>query len=151
MSKWPHGSGEMAQRIHAYDWASTPLGPIETWPLNLRTSVDLTLGNPIAALLLWGSTYVQLYDGHWRDLISEKHPAALGRPMHESFPEIVETMEPIYTRVQQGETIIQQDTYRVTVRLGSTGVNDVCLCNLHKQPRFVRVTVRLNVLFRPAP
>jgi len=27
---WPIGDGEMARRVRAFDWAMTPLGPIET-------------------------------------------------------------------------------------------------------------------------
>jgi hypothetical protein len=31
------GGGEMGERIRAFDWASTPLGPMETWSPALRT------------------------------------------------------------------------------------------------------------------
>ena len=30
--EWPPGEGEMARRIREFDWASTPLGPMHTWP-----------------------------------------------------------------------------------------------------------------------
>ena len=38
--EWPPGEGEMARRIRAFDWASTPLGPIDTWPPSLRSSIQ---------------------------------------------------------------------------------------------------------------
>ena len=38
--EWPPGEGEMARRIRAFDWASTPLGPIDTWPQGLRSSIQ---------------------------------------------------------------------------------------------------------------
>jgi hypothetical protein len=40
---WPAGESEMAARIRAFDWAATPLGPIERWPWSLKTVVDLML------------------------------------------------------------------------------------------------------------
>ena len=52
MAAWPDGSGGLAKRILAFDWASTPLGPIETWSQSLREAVGLaplsgvTMPNP---------------------------------------------------------------------------------------------------------
>ena len=38
--------GEMAERIRAFDWATTPLGPIEWWPQSLKNVVDTVLASP---------------------------------------------------------------------------------------------------------
>ena len=80
--EWPAGSGEMAGRIRAHDWAATPLGPIQDWPQNLRTAVDLTLDSPSAAILLWGPQDTQVYNDRWRMLMGGKHPSGLGQPTH---------------------------------------------------------------------
>ena len=40
---WPEGSGEMALRIREHDWSGTPLGPLESWPQRLKTTIDLML------------------------------------------------------------------------------------------------------------
>ena len=37
------GGGEMGDRIRAFDWSSTPLGPISVWPQSLRTVVNILL------------------------------------------------------------------------------------------------------------
>ena len=37
------GGGEMGQRIRAYDWSATPLGPVETWPQSLKSAVSILL------------------------------------------------------------------------------------------------------------
>ena len=34
------GGGEMGQRMREYDWATTSLGPVDTWPQSLRTCVE---------------------------------------------------------------------------------------------------------------
>jgi hypothetical protein len=79
-SVWPVGESEMAGRVRAHAWGATPLGPIETWPISLRMAVELTLGNPVASILLWGPAHTQIYNDHWRDVMGQKHPAALGQP-----------------------------------------------------------------------
>lgn len=109
MSERLDGNGEMAVRIRGHDWAATPLGPIEAWPASLRTAVDLTLGSPVATILLWGPTHIQIYNDPWRTLMSGKHPAAFGQPTHACFPEIADIMAPLYERVQRGEAVILQD------------------------------------------
>lgn len=115
---WPSGDGEMAQRIRAHDWAATPLGPIETWPFSLKLTVDLTLSSPVPTILLWGPVDMQIYNDRWRDVMSTKHPGALGQPTHECFPEIAHTMAPLYERVRRGEGVVLQDMLLPVVRRG---------------------------------
>jgi hypothetical protein len=33
---WSFAQGEMAQRVSRHDWAATPLGTIDAWPVRLR-------------------------------------------------------------------------------------------------------------------
>jgi light-regulated signal transduction histidine kinase (bacteriophytochrome) len=37
---WLAGGGETGRLIRSVDWSKTPLGPIESWPQNLRTTVS---------------------------------------------------------------------------------------------------------------
>src|SRR6516165_7303672 len=37
------GGVEMGARIRSFDWSSTPLGPIDEWPLSLLDAVSLCL------------------------------------------------------------------------------------------------------------
>lgn len=48
------GGGGTAERIAAFDWSATPLGPIEMWPAELKSALSLVLAAPVPALLLWG-------------------------------------------------------------------------------------------------
>lgn len=128
---WPRGGGELGERIRSFDWVQTPLGPIETWPSSLRRTVDLVLNSSIATILLWGPAYIQIYNDHWRDLIGGKHPAALGQPTHECFPEIKDTMAPIYERAQQGEAVVLQDRL---LSIGQDGAAKQVWWNVHYFP-----------------
>ena len=59
---WPGLSGEMAGRIRAHDWASTPLGSIEGWPQSLKGVVDLMLCARQPASVAFGPALTSLYN-----------------------------------------------------------------------------------------
>jgi PAS domain S-box-containing protein len=99
----------MRERIRQLDWASTPLGPIESWPATLVTVVDVMLGSAFPQILLWGPDLVQIYNDAYRPLIGVKHPSALGQPIRDCWPELWEVSRPHFERVQAGETVLLQD------------------------------------------
>ncbi|SFJ99709.1 hypothetical protein, partial [Caulobacter sp. UNC279MFTsu5.1] len=60
------GGGEMAELIAASDWSKTPLGPIESWPQSLRTTVSLCLASNFPINIIWGPHYNQIYNDGYR-------------------------------------------------------------------------------------
>lgn len=102
---WPFGNGEMAWRVRTHDWAASPLGPIERWPSNLRTTVQLVLVHPNPSLLLWGPELVQIYNDHYRGLMGAKHPTGLGLPTRRCWPEVWHINAPLYEQVWQGQAL----------------------------------------------
>ncbi len=80
------GGGAMGERIRAFDWAATPLGPPSTWPLPLRTVVRLLLSTQHPVFLFWGPDLRCIYnDAYSRSLGPEQHPWMLGRPGAEAW------------------------------------------------------------------
>ena len=77
------GSSEMAPLVRMFDWAQTPLGPIETWPQSLKSAVAICLGSPIAMAILWGPEFSCIYNDAERDVLGQLHPGALGLPARE--------------------------------------------------------------------
>src|SRR3712207_934738 len=96
---WPTAGGEMGTLIRALDWTQTPLGPIEGWAQSLRSALAICLGSSSAIGIYWGADLILLYNDAWRELIGDKHPSALGRPAQEVFPEIWETIGPMFAHV----------------------------------------------------
>ena len=45
------------QFARSFDWASTPLGPIESWSFDLRAMCNLIMGSPHPAAMYWGDDY----------------------------------------------------------------------------------------------
>lgn len=97
------------QLIDAVDWASTPLGPRESWSPALRTALQMVLHCQLPMNIAWGPAFVQLYNDAYVSVLGHKHPAALGRPAAETWPEIWDTVLPLLERVQRGESVGWRD------------------------------------------
>lgn len=77
---WLVGGGEMADLIRSIDWSKTPLGPIETWPQSLRTTVSLCLASNFPINIIWGPEAIQIYNDGYRVVCGGVHPRAMGEP-----------------------------------------------------------------------
>jgi PAS domain S-box-containing protein len=103
------GKGEMADLVRAYDWSSTPLGPIESWSKELVTIVNLTLCSPSPARTMWGSDFILIYNDAYRPIPGPRHPAALGKPAKLVYPESWHVVGPLLeTAFATGETFFYE-------------------------------------------
>ncbi len=115
---WPYGDSEAAGLIRQKDWTDTVCGEIATWPQSKKTSIELTLACQFPMIVLWGPQLIQFYNDGYRDLMGTKHPAGLGQPTRECWPEVWSINEPVYGRVLAGESITFQDQLFPIVRYG---------------------------------
>ncbi|WP_152046914.1 PAS domain-containing protein [Aureimonas psammosilenae] len=104
-SAWPQGNGEMAARIRAHDWATTPLGPIEIWPQSLKATIDLMLACGHAMQIAWGSERTVLYNDAYAPMLVDRHPDALGMSFRDVWFDVWDEIEPLVDRVFAGETV----------------------------------------------
>jgi len=85
---WLERQGEMGRRTVRFDWASTPLGPIQSWSAPLRASVSLCLGSLYPMSVRWGDDQILLYNDACRPVYGEERFAtALGQPSAVAWPE----------------------------------------------------------------
>jgi diguanylate cyclase (GGDEF)-like protein/PAS domain S-box-containing protein len=102
------GAGACGPLALSRDWDATPLGPMSSWPENLRTAVGIIERSPIPMALGWGPGLVQLYNDGFVPILAEKHPAAMGRGAHENWAEIWEFIGPMLEGVVlRGDTTLQ--------------------------------------------
>ncbi|GAO38428.1 hypothetical protein SCH01S_15_00530 [Sphingomonas changbaiensis NBRC 104936] len=92
----------MAERIRTFDWATTPLGPIEEWPQSLRTSVNLLLDSAKPAYIGWGPELIALYNDPYRPVLGDRNADALGQPSALLFADIWEELEPLLAETLRG-------------------------------------------------
>ena len=101
----------MADLIRSFDWSTTPVGPIETWPGTLLITVNLLLATRQPMFLWWGDDLIQFYNDAYRPSIREdKHPKAVGQPGRECWPEIWHIIGPqIEGVMSRGESTWHED------------------------------------------
>jgi signal transduction histidine kinase len=95
------GGGEMGERMRAFDWSSSPVGPAAEWPPPLKTAVSICIGSRYPIVLWWGHpAYTMFYnDGYIPILGVTKHPGWLGRSGQECWKEIWSTVGPMLDSV----------------------------------------------------
>jgi len=99
---WLPDRDGMARRVREFNWASTPLGPMEQWPIELRTAAGLVLESGFPKALMWGPSLTTIYNDAFRPILGNK-PEALGRSFRDIWAEAWEVLGPIADRALEGE------------------------------------------------
>ncbi|PYM95389.1 MAG: two-component system sensor histidine kinase/response regulator, partial [Candidatus Rokuibacteriota bacterium] len=98
-NSWLVGGGEMGALIRSLDWSRSPLGPIDTWPQSLRTSLGICLSSRFPMAIWWGPEIVQFYNDGYRPFLGTKHPRSMGQRGDECWAEIWNVCGPLYRHV----------------------------------------------------
>ncbi|ADO71663.1 Sensor protein [Stigmatella aurantiaca DW4/3-1] len=93
----------MGKLIRSMDWSQTPLGPVESWPQSLRTTVSLCLSSTFPILIAWGPEHVQIYNDSYRPICGAKHPQSMGQRFRECWASALPAVGGVFDRAQQGE------------------------------------------------
>ena len=112
---------EMGRLVRDFDWTSTPLGSPATWPVGLRAAVAMAMSSQFPMLVVWGPELTKIYNDGYRPMLgSTKHPAALGAPVADVWPEIWDVIGPMFahvidtgepTWVEHGSLVIERHGY----------------------------------------
>ena len=103
------------------DWAASPLGPPSAWPSSLRPALSICLGSRFPIAIYWGSALALLYNDAWAPILGNKHPWAIGRPARAVWPEIWDTIGPLFDHVLlTGEATYREDQLLPMRRHGYT-------------------------------
>ena len=112
-------AGSMADRVRAFDWASTALGSIDSWSETLTSAVNQVLSTPQPATLSWGDQLIFFYNDATIPTLDHKHPSALGRSYRDVFAEAWYLVGPdIEACYRQGQTAIREDVLIPILRNG---------------------------------
>jgi signal transduction histidine kinase/DNA-binding response OmpR family regulator len=115
------GGGELGSLVRGIDWSATALGAVSSWPQSLRSALSICLGSRFPIAIYWGKELVLLYNDAWSPILGEKHPSSLGRPGREVWPEIWDTIGPMFEQVMTtGEATYSEDSILLMHRHGYT-------------------------------
>src|SRR6478735_6041869 len=126
------GPGEVRELIRAMDWSANPLGPVGSWSPVLRTMTRGCLASSFPMVIHWGPQRVALYNDGFGVLLGGKHPAALGRPAKDTWPEAWEVVGGRLDEVMvHGHTMHAEDEQRILHR---NGYPEECYFSLSHSP-----------------
>ena len=106
----------MPAMIAGFDWAATPLGPIDTWSAIRRRTVQLICRSDIAIATMWGPEGILIYNDACAALLGRHHPGSLGQPAAQANPRMKRFIRDILARVHAGETVVLHDYSLVSDR-----------------------------------
>lgn len=112
------GGGEMGERIRRHDWTATPLGPPERWSQPLQTLVTLMLSSAQPMFIAWTEQQILLYNDAYKEILGNKHPAALGECFLDVWTEIRSDLVPIVEQASAGHPVHMDDIMLMMERHG---------------------------------
>lgn len=96
------GGGASGGFVRAMNWADTPLGEPDAWPVALKTAVGLMLASPEPVFIGWGADLISFYNDGYLPILGPKHPG-IGRPFSSLWPELWDELGPLIARTLGGE------------------------------------------------
>lgn len=112
------GCGASGEEIRRFDWASTSLGPIEAWPISLKTTVSLVLSSKQPMCFWWGPELLKFYNDAYVPMLGQRAGKALGRPFQEVWADVWEDVLPFVRSALSGEATWMEDMPLTMLRNG---------------------------------
>ncbi len=78
-----HPGSAVATEIAGRDWGATSLGPLDRWPVSLRTTLATVLGCPAPMVLAWGPDLLVFHNDACLPVLGHRAEGATGRPFRE--------------------------------------------------------------------
>ena len=124
-------TGELGALIAGYDWSTTSLGAIDTWPQSVKSTVSLILHSPFPIATMWGEAGVMIYNSGYAEIARDKHPSLLGVEVREAWPEARDFNDNVMRVCMAGKTLHYEDQ-EITLR--RNGCDEQIWFNLHYSP-----------------
>ena len=98
------GGGELGKLTREKDWNKTVLGPPQSWPQSLRTTLSIILNSRFPMFLFWGKDLICFYNDAYRPSLGKdgKHPSILGMKGEDAWVEIWDIIKPLIDQVLSG-------------------------------------------------
>lgn len=111
--------GRCGKLMRLMDWQKTLLGSPEIWSPNLKTAISVCLNSRLPIVIWWSEDLVMFYNDACLGILSAKHPEAMGRPGHETWPEVWARLgSTLKSVLQTGEAASVEDQLLILSRNG---------------------------------
>ena len=100
---------QLDRLIAAFHWASTSMGPIESWPAHVKSTIRLVVDCDLPIVTLWGRDGVVIYNDAYAEFAGSRHPALLGASALQAWPELSTLNSRILEAGLAGKTLSFRD------------------------------------------
>ncbi len=104
--------------IAARDWSGTPLGPIDRWPVSLRSLLAMMLSCPTPMFLAWGPDLRCFFNDAYRPILGVRLDGALGERFDIVWANIWDELVPLVDKTLAGGNVTATDMKLDLARTG---------------------------------
>lgn len=98
----------MAEAVRRFDWGATPAGPIEAWPVELRTAAAIVLESHFPQALVTGPALTTLYNDAYMEIL-HGNQALLGQSFADIWRDAWDKVGPIVAAAMAGQARYHED------------------------------------------
>jgi len=80
--------------LATHDWARTPLGEPQSWPISLQLAVSICLNSRFPMFVWWGEHLINIYNDAYAPILGKRHPDAFGRSAPHVWHELWDVLGP---------------------------------------------------------
>ncbi|MBD3648971.1 MAG: PAS domain S-box protein, partial [Pseudomonadales bacterium] len=103
-----------ADVLNTMDWATSPLGPVDEWPLSLRSTVEMCLNSRFPMAIGWGPDLINFYNDGYLPILGNKHPEAFGAQSKGVYEELWDWfLEPRVRQVLDEGRIVWETDFQI--------------------------------------
>ncbi|KAF2219000.1 hypothetical protein BDZ85DRAFT_61750 [Elsinoe ampelina] len=104
------GLSEHLNIMISFDWSSTCLGPVESWPADLLQLVHVMLLDPAPQCLFMGHDHILIYNVAYAQFSGHRHPSIMGQGIFKAWSEAIELNIDIFSFIDStGRPYIMND------------------------------------------
>ncbi|SMO98256.1 ATP-binding protein [Paracoccus laeviglucosivorans] len=126
-------TSQVGATIARREWSQTTLGPIEAWPISLKTTLATMLACPTPMFLAWGPDLLTFFNDAYRPIFGERADRALGAPFAKVWGNIWDDIRPLVDATLAGQSQKQTD---MRLDLGRGGVPEESYWSFTYSPVF---------------
>lgn len=119
--------------VAALDWGQTPVGPLAHWDACLQTAVSMVLRSTLPMVVMWGADGVLIYNQAYTAIAGSRHPALLGVPALQAWPEVADLNAHVLAQCLAGRNLTYRDL-ELTLQRGASGGGETVWVNLDYSP-----------------
>jgi len=115
------------EHVRRFDWASTSLGPLSSWPTDLLQVAHIMMLDPEPRLLLLGTRNWMIYNPAYATAVAgDKHPELLGQAQAEAWSEVDASVIEAPNEIRDAG-FLPETTYEYHVPLMRNGFLEECV------------------------